>query len=74
MDAIRSKHADCYYLPDYTRNDTSANSSNQKIKLLEEVTIDDSEQTQQTISPILNLDGGGLAEEVAVEVVDAATI
>jgi hypothetical protein len=43
------KHADFYDLPDDTRYNASANSSNQKIKLLEEVTIDDPEQSQQTI-------------------------
>jgi hypothetical protein len=59
MDAIRSKNADFYTLPDDTRYNSSANSSNQKIKLLEEVTIDDSEQSQQTISLILNLEGTG---------------
>jgi hypothetical protein len=61
MDAIRSMHADFYDLPDntLTRYSASANSSNQKIKLLEEVTIDDSEQSQQTISPILILEGTG---------------
>jgi hypothetical protein len=48
-----------YDLPDNTRYNAPANSSNQKIKLLEEVTIDDSEQTQQTISLILNLKGTG---------------
>ncbi len=57
MDAIKSKHADSYDLPDDTRYNTSANSSNHKIKLLEEVTIGDSEQSQQTTSPILNLEG-----------------
>ncbi len=53
-DAIRSKHDDIDY-------NTSANSSNQKIKLLpvEEVTIDDSEQSQQTISPIFYLERTG---------------
>ena len=59
MDAIRSMHADFYDLPDDTRYRASANSPNQKIKLLEEVTLDDSEQSQQTISPILNLEGTG---------------
>jgi hypothetical protein len=49
MDTIRSMHADFYDLPDDTRYKVSANSSNQKIKLLEEVTIDDPEQSQQTI-------------------------
>jgi hypothetical protein len=67
VDTSQIKHADFYnifyntskYLPDDTRVDTSVNSSNQKIKLLEDVTIDDSEQLQQTISPILNLEGMG---------------
>jgi hypothetical protein len=59
MDAVRSKHADFYDLPDDTCYNSSANSTNQKIKLLEEVTIDDSEPSQQTISPILNLEGTG---------------
>jgi hypothetical protein len=50
-------HADLYDLPDDTRHNTSANSLN-KIKLLEEeVTIDDSKQSLQTISPILSSDG-----------------
>ncbi len=35
------------------------NTSNQKIKPLEEVTIEGSEQSQETISPILNLEGTG---------------
>jgi hypothetical protein len=54
-----SKHADFDGLPDETRCNTSANSLNQKIKLLEEVTNDDSELSQQTISQILNLEGTG---------------
>ncbi len=45
-------------MPDDTRYKATANSSDQKIKLLE-VTIDDCEQSQQTISPILNLEGTG---------------
>ncbi len=50
LDVIRSMHADFYDLPDAARLDnTSANSLNQKIKLLEEVTMDDSEPSQQTI-------------------------
>jgi hypothetical protein len=57
MEAIRSMHADFYDLPDDTRYNASANSSN-KIKTLEEwVTIDDSEQSLHTISPILSLEG-----------------
>ncbi len=59
MDAIRSKHADFYDLQDKTRYNASANSSDQKIMLLEEVTIDDSEQSQQTIPQTLNLEGTG---------------
>ncbi len=57
IEAIRSMHADFYDLPDDTRYDTSANSSN-KIKILEEeVTINDSKQSLQTISPILSSEG-----------------
>ncbi len=49
MGAFRSMHADFYDLPDNTRYNASANSSN-KIKILEEeVTTDDSEQSLQTI-------------------------
>ncbi len=57
MDAIRLMHADLYNLPDDTRYIASANSPNQKIKLLKEDTLDDSEQAQQTISLILILKG-----------------
>jgi hypothetical protein len=54
---IRSMHADFYDLPDDTRYNASANSSN-KIKILEEeVTNDDSEQSLQTISSILSSEG-----------------
>ena len=50
-------HADFYDLPDDTRYNTSANSSN-NIKILEqETTIDDSEQSLQTISLILSSEG-----------------
>ncbi len=57
MEAIRSMHADFYNLPDDTRYNASAKSSN-KIKMLEEeVTIDDREQSLQTISPILSSEG-----------------
>jgi hypothetical protein len=57
MEAIQSMHADFYNLPDDTRYNASANSLN-KIKILEEeVTIDDSEQSLQTISPILSSEG-----------------
>jgi hypothetical protein len=52
--------ADYFGLPDDTQIDLSPNASNQKIKLLEEkVTIHDSEQSLQTISPILNSKGMG---------------
>jgi hypothetical protein len=53
-------HADYYYLPDDTRIDTSPNYSNQKIKALGKVTIDAFVPSQQTISPILNLEGTGI--------------
>jgi hypothetical protein len=57
MEAIRYMHADFYDLHDHTCYNASANSSN-KIKILEEVvTIDDSEQSLQTISSILSLEG-----------------
>ena len=57
MEAIRSMHADFYDLPDSTRYNTSADSSN-KIKIVEEeVTINDCEQSLQTISPILSSEG-----------------
>ncbi len=59
MEAIRSMHADFYDsdLTDNTRFNTSADSSN-KIKILEEmVTINDCEQSFQTISLILRLEG-----------------
>jgi hypothetical protein len=52
-------HADFHDLPDDTRFSASANASNQKIKQQEEFIIYDSEQSQQTISPILNLEGTG---------------
>jgi hypothetical protein len=56
MEAIRSMH-DFYNLRDDTRYNATANSSN-KIKILEqEATIDDCEQSLQTISPILRLEG-----------------
>ena len=51
-------HADYFDLPDDTRIVSSPNASNLYIKLLEEeVTIDDSKQSLQTISPILTLEG-----------------
>ena len=57
MEAIRSKHADYYDLPDNSRYTASADSSN-KIKILEEeVTINDCEQSLQTNSPILSSEG-----------------
>jgi hypothetical protein len=50
-------HADFYDLPDDTRYNTSANSLN-KIKILEEeVSIDDCEQSLQSISLILSSEG-----------------
>jgi hypothetical protein len=60
LDAIRTRDADFCNLPDDTRVDTSPNFSNQKIKLLEKVTIDDFEPSQQTISLILNLGWTGI--------------
>jgi hypothetical protein len=57
MEAIRSMHADFYDLPDNTRYNASANSSN-KIKILEEeVTINDCKRSLQTISLILSSEG-----------------
>ncbi len=57
MDAFQSMHADFYDLPDNTLYNATANSSN-KIKILEEeVTIDYCQQSLQTISPILSLEG-----------------
>ncbi len=57
MDAIRSIHADYYDFPDDTRYKASVNSL-KKIKLMEgEVTIDDSGQSLQTISPISSSEG-----------------
>jgi hypothetical protein len=55
MKAIRSMHADLFYLPDHTRHNASANSSN-NIKILEGI-INDSKQSLQTISPILSSEG-----------------
>jgi hypothetical protein len=59
--AIQSMHAHYFDWTDDTRIDSSPNAPNQKIKLLEEeeVTIDDSEQSLQTISPILISEGTG---------------
>ena len=50
-------HADFYDLPDNTRYNTSADSSNKNKLLEEEVTINDCEQSLQTISPILSSEG-----------------
>jgi hypothetical protein len=50
-------HADFYVLPDSTRYNTSADSSNKSKILEEEVTINDCEQSLQTISPILSSEG-----------------
>jgi hypothetical protein len=59
-DAIQSMHAHYFGLPDDTLIDSSPNASNHKIKLLgEKVTIHDSRQLLQTISPILNSEGTG---------------
>jgi hypothetical protein len=50
-------HADFFQLPDNTRFNTSADSSN-KVKILEEeVTINDCEPSLQIISPILGSEG-----------------
>ncbi len=57
MEAIRSMHADLYDLPDKSRYNTYADSSNKNKILEEEVTINDCEQSLQTISPILSLEG-----------------
>ncbi len=57
MEAIRSMHSDFYDLPDSTRYNTSADSSNKSKILVEEVTINDCEQSLQTISPILSSEG-----------------
>ncbi len=57
MEAIRSMHADFYDLPDKSRYDTSADTSNKNKILEEEVTINDCEQSLQTISPILSSEG-----------------
>ncbi len=57
MEAMQSMHADFYDLPDNTCYNTSGDSLN-KIKILEEeVTINDCEQSLQTISPILSSEG-----------------
>jgi hypothetical protein len=54
MEATRSMYADFYDLPDKSRYNTSADSSNKNKILEEEVTINDCEQSLQTISPILS--------------------
>jgi hypothetical protein len=57
MEAIRSMNPDFCDLPNDTRDNASANSSN-KVKILErEVMNDDCEQSLQTISPILSWEG-----------------
>jgi hypothetical protein len=57
MEAIQSMHTDFYDLPDDTRIRASANSPKKIKSLEEEVTIDDSKQLLQTISPILTSEG-----------------
>ncbi len=57
MDSIRSTHADFYDFPDTTRDNASANSQKKIKSQEEEITIDDSEQSLQTISPILSSEG-----------------
>jgi hypothetical protein len=49
MEAIRSMHADFYDLPDSTRYNTSADSSNKGKILEEEIAINDCEQSLRTI-------------------------
>jgi hypothetical protein len=50
-------HADFYDLPDNTRDKTSADSSNTTEIMEEEVTINECEQSLQTISQILSSEG-----------------
>ncbi len=57
MEAIRSMHANLYDLPDSTRYNTSADSSNKSKILVEEVTSNDFEQSLQTILSILSSEG-----------------
>jgi hypothetical protein len=57
MEAIQSMHADFYDLPDNTRYVAYADSSNKSKILEEEVTINDCEQSLQTISPIFSSEG-----------------
>ncbi len=54
--------ADIYELPEETRVETSPNSSNQKIKALEKVTIDAfvTVTSQQTTLQILKLEGASI--------------
>ncbi len=54
MEAIQSMHADYYDLPDDTGYAAYADSSNKSKILVEEVTINDCEQSLQTISPIFS--------------------
>jgi hypothetical protein len=62
LDPIRSMQADIYELPEETRVETSPNSSNQKIKALEKVTIDAfvTVTSQQTTLQILKLEGASI--------------
>ncbi len=57
MEAIRSMHADFYDLPDNTRFNTSADSSNKSKILEQEVTINHCKQSLQTITQILSSEG-----------------
>ena len=57
MEHIQSMHADFYELPDNTRYAAYADSSNEGKILEEEVTINDCEQSLQTISPIFSSEG-----------------
>jgi hypothetical protein len=57
MEAIQSMHADFYDLPHDTRYAAYADSWNKSKILVEEVTINDSKQSLQTISPIFSLEG-----------------
>ncbi len=57
VEAVRSMHADFYDLPDNTRYNTSADPANKRKILEEEVTINNFEQSVQTISLILSLEG-----------------
>ncbi len=57
MAAIQSMHADFYDLSDNTRDAAHAEPSTKSKILVEEVTINDCEQSLQTISPIFSLEG-----------------